>query len=162
MIFIIMGVSGSGKSTVGKSVSKELGWKFYEGDEYHPVENVQKMKNGIPLNDEDRLPWLHSLRKIIVDTIEEQENIIISCSALKESYRNILKVNKQVEFIYLKGNFDLIRERMEKRTDHFFKPELLKSQFETLEEPQEAIEIDISVPAGSTIKDVVNRIKCLL
>ena len=162
MIFIVMGVSGSGKSTVGKAVSKELGWKFYEGDEYHPAENVQKMKTGIPLNDEDRLPWLLSLRKIIGDAIEKKENIIISCSALKKVYRNILQVNNQVVFIYLKGNYDFIRERMEKRANHFFKPALLKSQFETLEEPEGAIEIDISVSAESITKELVNRIKHLL
>jgi gluconokinase len=162
MIFIIMGVSGSGKSTVGKSVSKELGWKFYEGDEYHPAENVQKMKNGSPLNDEDRLPWLLSLRKIIEDAFEKKENIIISCSALKQAYRDILKVNDEVKFIYLKGSYDLIKKRMEVRANHFFKPAMLKSQFETLEEPEAVIEIDISVATESTINEVVNRIKYLL
>ena len=94
MIFIVMGVSGSGKTTVGRAVSSKLGWKFYEGDEYHPAENVEKMKNGIPLNDGDRLPWLLSLRKLIEEAIDKKENIIISCSALKEAYRIVLKVKR--------------------------------------------------------------------
>jgi gluconokinase len=158
MIFIVMGVSGSGKSTVGKAVSKKFGWRFYEGDEYHPVENVEKMKNGFPLNDDDRLPWLISLRNIIEQAIEKKENIVISCSALKEAYRKILKVNDEVRFIYLKGSYDLIRKRMEARENHFFKPDMLKSQFDTMEEPDDAVVIDISGSTQKIIDDAIAKI----
>jgi gluconokinase len=161
MIFIVMGVSGSGKTTVGKAVSNKFGWKYYEGDEYHPAENVEKMKNWIPLNDEDRLPWLLSLRKVIEEAISKRENIVISCSALKEAYRKILKVSEEVKFIYLKGSYDLIRKRMEERIPHFFKPEMLKSQFDVLKEPQQAIEIDISKSSESIIGDLIDKINAV-
>jgi gluconokinase len=156
-----MGVSGSGKTTVAKAVSNKFGWKYYEGDEYHPAENVEKMKNWIPLNDEDRLPWLLSLRKVVEEAISKRENIVISCSALKEAYRKILKVSEEVKFIYLKGSYDLIRKRMEERIPHFFKPEMLKSQFDVLEEPQQAIEIDISKSSESIIGDVIDKINAV-
>jgi gluconokinase len=161
MIFIVMGVSGSGKTTLGKAVSNTLGWKFYEGDEYHPAENIEKMRTGIPLDDEDRLPWLLSLSNVIKDAIEKKENIVISCSALKEAYRKILKVSDDVKFIYLKGSYDLIRTRLEQRLVHFFKPEMLKSQFDALEEPGQAIEIDISKSSESTIKDILDIINAI-
>ena len=161
MIFIVMGVSGSGKTTVGKAVSNKFGWKYYEGDEYHPAENVEKMKNWIPLNDEDRLPWLLSLRKVVEEAISKRENIVISCSALKEAYRKILKVSEEVKFIYLKGSYDLIRKRMEERIPHFFKPEMLKSQFDVLKEPQQAIEIDISKSSESIIGDLIDKINAV-
>jgi gluconokinase len=168
MVFIVMGVSGSGKTTVGKALSKRFGWKYYEGDEYHPAGNIEKMKRGIPLDDEDRLPWLQSLRKIIEEAANKNENIVIACSALKEAYREILRghvpdlplsANNEVKFIYLKGSYNTIKERMEKRPDHFFKPEMLKSQFNTLEEPQDAIIIDISKPNQETISDVIESVR---
>jgi gluconokinase len=159
MIFIVMGVSGSGKTTVGKTVSSQFGWKFYEGDEYHPAKNMEKMKNGIPLNDKDRLPWLLCLKKIIEEALENKENIIISCSALKEAYRKILKINNDVKFIYLKGSYDLVKKRMEERGSHFFKPAMLKSQLDDLEEPKDVIEIDISGSKDSVVKDVITKIK---
>ena len=147
---------------MGKTVSNKLGWKFYEGDEYHPAGNVEKMKNGIPLSDEDRLPWLLSLRKVIEESISKKENIIISCSALKEAYRIVLKVNDEVKFIYLNGNYNLIKKRMEERPNHFFKPGMLKSQFDALEEPEDAIEIDISKSTESLITDIIDKINAAL
>ena len=162
MIFVIMGVSGSGKTTIGKAVSNKFGWKYYEGDEYHPVQNIEKMKNGIALNDEDRLPWLLYLRTIIEEAVNRNENIVITCSALKEAYREVLKVNNDVKFVYLKGSYDLIKKRMEERTNHFFKPEMLKSQFEALEEPVEAIKIDITKSTESIIKDVIDKVNAAL
>ena len=143
MVLIIMGVAGCGKTTVGRMLSEKLGWKYFEGDEYHPKENVAKMSAGIPLNDDDRKPWLLKLRSIIEDALALGTNIILTCSALKESYREILKVNDDVKFIYLKGSYELIESRMKLRKDHFMKPGMLKSQFDALEEPTEAIIIDI-------------------
>lgn len=153
-----MGVSGSGKTSAGKSLSEKLNWKYFEGDEYHPKENVEKMKNGIPLNDEDRLPWLLYLRKIIEEAIQKKENIILSCSALKESYRKILKANKDVQFVYLKGSFDTIQKRMEERKNHFMKPGMLKSQFEALEEPSDAIEISVDDSIEYIVSEIINKI----
>lgn len=158
MIFIVMGVSGSGKSTVGKAISEKLSIKFFEGDEYHPAENVEKMKTGTPLNDEDRLPWLMCLKKIIEEALAKKESIVISCSALKQAYRNILKVNDEVKFIYLKGSYDMIEQRMKARTNHFFKPGLLKSQFDALEEPVDALNVDISDSTGAVVAEVISKI----
>ncbi len=159
MVLIIMGVAGCGKTSVGKMLSEKLGWKYYEGDNYHPKENVEKMSNGIPLNDEDRMPWLLKLRTIIEDALSHSENIILSSSALKEAYRKILKVNDGVKFIYLKGSYELIEARMKMRKDHFMKPGMLKSQFEALEEPANAITIDIDQPLEKIVENILQKIK---
>ncbi len=159
MVLIIMGVAGSGKTSVGKMLSEKLGWKYYEGDNYHPKENVEKMSHGIPLNDEDRIPWLLKLRTIIEDALSNGESIILSSSALKEAYRKILKVNDQVKFIYLKGSYELIEARMKMRKDHFMKPGMLKSQFEALEEPADAIAIDIDQPLEKIVENILQKIE---
>ncbi len=158
MVVIPMGVAGCGKTTVGKMLSERLGWKYFEGDEYHPKENVEKMSNGIPLNDDDRMPWLLKLRSIIEDSLAYNENIVLTCSALKESYRKILKLNEQVKFVYLKGSYALIESRMKLRKDHFMKPGMLKSQFEALEEPADAILINIDQPLKKIIDKVLREI----
>lgn len=143
MIIILMGVSGSGKTTIGKLLSKKLNWEFIEGDDFHPKKNKENMKNGIPLTDSARKPWLLSLRKFITKTLEENENVVLSSSALKKSYRKILKVNEKVKFVYLKGNFKMINERIKNRKNHFFKTDLLQSQFNDLEEPENCLTVDI-------------------
>ena len=155
MVLIIMGVAGCGKTTVGRMLSVKLGWKYFEGDEYHPKENVAKMSAGIPLNDDDRKPWLLKLRSIIEDALAQGTNIILTCSALKESYREILKVNDDVKFIYLKGSYELIESRMKLRKDHFMKPGMLKSQFDALEEPTEAIIIDIDQELNKIVDEII-------
>ena len=154
-----MGVSGCGKTTVGKMLSDKLGWKYYEGDDYHPKENVEKMSKGIPLSDDDRKPWLLKLRSIIEDSLANGTNIILSSSALKESYRKLLKVNDEVKFIYLKGNYELIESRMSLRKDHFMKPGMLKSQFDALEEPSDAIAIDINQSLEEIEKNILQEIQ---
>ncbi|MHB1688346.1 MAG: gluconokinase [Ignavibacteriaceae bacterium] len=159
MVLIIMGVSGSGKTTIGKLLSDKLGWRFYEGDEYHPKENIEKMKNGISLNDEDRKPWLMKLRSIIEESISKKNNIIISCSALKESYRKILQVNNEVNFVYLKGSFEMVEKRMKEREDHFMKPGMLQSQFDALDEPKNAIIVDIENSSEKITINILNKIK---
>ena len=159
MVLIIMGVAGCGKTSVGKMLSEKLVWKYYEGDEYHPKENVEKMSNGIPLNDEDRMPWLLKLRSIIEDSLSNGENIILSSSALKEAYRKILKVDDRVKFIYLKGSYELIEGRMKLRKEHFMKPGMLKSQFDALEEPTYAIVIDINQPLEKIVENILQKIQ---
>jgi len=159
MVLIIMGVSGCGKTTVGKMLSEKLGWKYFEGDDYHSKENVEKMSKGVPLSDDDRKPWLLKLRSIIEDSLASGTNIILSSSALKESYRKILKVNDGVKFIYLKGSYELIESRMRLRKDHFMKPGMLRSQFEALEEPSDAIAIDINQSLEEIEKNILKEIQ---
>lgn len=156
MFIIFMGVSGCGKTTIGKMTAETLGVPYYEGDEYHPQENVQKMSCGIPLNDEDRDGWLQRLSELIHGKLAKEESGVLSCSALKKKYRNRLRVDPdRVHFIYLKGSYDLIRERMEKRTKHYMPADLLKSQFETLEEPNEAFTIEIDQTPDEILSQVI-------
>ncbi|MDW7755662.1 MAG: gluconokinase [Brevefilum sp.] len=144
MFIIFMGVSGCGKTTIGKMTAETLDVSYYEGDEYHPKENVDKMSRGIPLTDEDRDAWLEKLTQLIQSKLDRGESGVLSCSALKEQYRERLYIDPQkVHFIYLKGSYDLILKRLTERTDHYMPPKLLKSQFETLEEPQNAFTINI-------------------
>jgi gluconokinase len=156
---IIMGVSGCGKTTIGCRLAKQLGWRFIESDNFHSNENVQKMASGIPLTDEDRQPWLDSLHAALVDCSRTNQSLVMACSALKEKYRQVLKSDiKNIIFIYLKGDYDLIWQRMKTR-QHFMKPEMLRSQFEALEEPLDAIVIDISRSPDQMIEDILVQIQ---
>lgn len=150
-----MGVTGSGKSTVGRLLAKTLNWKFYEGDDFHPPANIDKMKQGVPLDDQDRRPWLEAIRKLIETAIDRRENAVITCSALKDSYRRMLQIGPEVIFVYLKANPSVIEKRLKQRTGHFMNPTLIASQFATLEEPHEAVKID----AGLTPAEIVQRIR---
>ncbi|GFE68014.1 gluconokinase [Chroococcus sp. FPU101] len=153
MICILMGVSGSGKSTIGQLLSQKLGWPFYDGDDFHPRENIAKMRQGIPLTDEDRRSWLSTLRSLI----EQNQNAIIACSSLKESYRDYLEGERtDIVWIYLKGSYEEILERMQHRQGHFMQPQMLRSQFATLEEPKNALVIDISLLPEEIIDRIVN------
>lgn len=157
---ILMGVSGSGKTSVGRSLARRLGWDFYDADDFHPPENVAKMANGIPLDDTDRVPWLASLRGLIATSLETDRPGVLACSALKERYRQQLTGgNEEAQLIYLKGSFDLIWSRMQKRTDHYMKPHMLKSQFETLEEPANAIATDISMPVEDIVLEILKQME---
>jgi gluconokinase len=155
MIFIVMGVAGCGKSTVGKLLAGTLGWRYIEGDEFHPAENVKKMGSGIPLNDDDRQGWLLSLRNEIEKAKLNNENAVMACSALKQKYRLILKKDDaDVKFVFLKGDFDTIQQRLEKRAHHFMKAGMLQSQFDALEEPADAIICDVAFPPEEIVEQV--------
>jgi gluconokinase len=144
MIVILMGVSGSGKTTIGKRLAQSLGWMFFEGDDFHPRANITKMGKGIPLSDKDRQPWLDALRKLIKQLIHREESAVIACSALKAAYREFLKhENEEVCFVYLKGDYELIRKRLEERSNHYMKAGLLSSQFVALQEPEGVITVEI-------------------
>lgn len=141
---ILMGVSGCGKTSVGEVLSQELGWPFYDGDDFHPPGNVAKMAAGIPLDDTDRQPWLQVLHDLIHQHLAKGNPILLACSALKEAYRRALaEGNPGTVFIYLKGDFNLILGRMQARAGHYMKAEMLRSQFGALEEPPEALVVDI-------------------
>lgn len=144
MIVVIMGVSGSGKTTIGSLLANSLGWKFYDADDFHSQDNRDKMSQGIPLTDQDRSTWLASLRKLIQESINSTTSLVLACSALKEAYRSRLNVDGQVKFVYLKGTYSKIESRLKNRTGHFMPIKLLKSQFEALEEPVDALAIDIN------------------
>lgn len=156
---IVMGVSGSGKTSIGSLLAEHLGWDFYDADDFHPSENIAKMANGIPLDDADRLPWLAALHDLIASSLKAGRPGVLACSALKERYRQQLLVgNEDVQLIYLKGSYDLIWSRMKKRTDHYMKPHMLKSQFEALEEPVAALTTDISSSIDDIVKEITDRL----
>ena len=150
-----MGVSGSGKSTIGKLLSQEFNIPFYDGDDFHPKENIEKMSSGRPLNDKDRQSWLEALNGLALKELKKS-NCIIVCSALKQKYREILiqNIETQSEWIYLSGSFDLISKRLNSRENHFMPSDLLKSQFDILEEPRDALRVDISLSPNEIIKTI--------
>ena len=142
MVLILMGVVGSGKTTVGKLLAHELGWKFADADDFHPRANVDKIRRGIPLDDCDRVPWLSALHDAIEQWNESQQNVVLACSALKQSYRNKLRAGS-VHFVYLKGSQQLIASRLRSRQGHFASESILASQFADLEEPADAITVGV-------------------
>jgi gluconokinase len=157
---IVMGVSGCGKSSIGKALAEQLGWDFYDADDFHPPENVSKMANGIPLTDSDRAPWLAALHDMISSSLKKNQPGVLACSALKENYRRqLMKDIDNVRLVYLKGSYDLIWSRMSGRKDHYMKPEMLQSQFDTLEEPTHALTIDISISIDEIIQKILGQIR---
>ena len=158
MIVLLMGVAGSGKTTVGQLLSRELGWAFADADDFHPAANVEKMSRGIPLTDEDRAPWLDALRQLMVGWISEEKNGVLACSALKQSYRDRLAVGPELKIVYLKGSPALMRERVVSRHGHYMKAGMLESQFRALEEPKDAITVDVSASAAKVAAEVRKRL----
>ena len=158
MVVILMGVSGSGKTTVGRLLAERTGATFYDADDFHTPANVEKMRAGVPLTDEDRRPWLDALRALVASCLERGERAVLACSALKEKYRERLRVDGRVRFVYLEGDYELIEQRLKNRRGHFMKREMLKSQFETLEEPRRAVRVD----AAASPDEIVDAIKARL
>jgi gluconokinase/6-phosphogluconolactonase len=162
MVVVVMGVSGSGKTTVAKLLAERSGWQFQEGDTLHPPANVEKMSAGIPLTDADRLPWLRKIAETIDGWRARGESGVITCSALKRSYRDIIVGDRpDVRLVYLKGSHDLIRQRMAARHGHFMPSSLLDSQFSTLEEPspdENAIVVDIGGEPEEIVGEIAKRL----
>lgn len=154
MIVVVMGVVGAGKTTVGGLLARELGWEFVDADTFHPAANVEKISRGIPLTDADRKPWLEALRNAIMEWIAHNRNVVLACSALKQGYRTQLTVGPDVRFVYLKGSYELIEQRLRERHGHFATRELLASQFAILEEPADAIIVDVSAPPARIVADI--------
>jgi carbohydrate kinase, thermoresistant glucokinase family len=158
MVIVLMGVAGAGKTTIGQKLSSELGWKFYDADDYHTRASIEKMKHGLPLNDADREPWLEILRALIRDCLEHEEDAVLACSALRKSYRDFLLIDERVKLIYLKGSYELIQERLRNRVEHFMKPSMLDSQFDALEEPEPSAHLDASQSQEEIIKEIRSRL----
>jgi gluconokinase len=159
MVIILMGVSGSGKTTVGTRLADALDWRFADADDFHPEANVDKMRRGEPLTDADRRPWLRAIHDYIRTRLANEDPAVVTCSALKASYRDVLFDEVDgAELVYLRGSYDLIRERLETRTDHFFDSDMLDSQFDALEPPSddEALIVDIDA-SPEAIVDTIRR-----
>lgn len=158
MIYILMGVSGAGKTLIGNKLSESMNIPFYDGDDFHPPANVQKMNSGKPLNDDDRRPWLELLANNMVEW-EQNGGAILACSALKKSYRKILGSKTDMQFIYLKGSPSLIADRLAKRKGHYMPPKLLQSQFDALEEPDEALTVSVEPSPEEIVSTIMERLE---
>jgi gluconokinase len=160
VIIVVMGVTGTGKSTVGQLLAEQLGWTFVEGDDFHPKANVDKMRQGIPLTDEDRQPWLDAIRHRLEQASRRGENVVLACSALKHSYQHYLAgyAPEAVRFVYLFGSPEVIRQRLANRTGHFMNPALLASQFEDLEPPDDAIRVDTDQPPSAIVAEICAKL----
>ena len=159
MVVIVMGVTGAGKTTVGRALAESLGWEFHDGDELHSEASKRKMHRGIALDDADRAPWLSAIRKLILVMLSESRSGVVACSALKQSYRDVIVVDPDlVKVVYLKGSKEVIAERLSHRSGHFMNPDLLQSQFDTLEEPRDAIVVDISMASEAIVREIRKRL----
>ncbi|HJR77698.1 MAG TPA: gluconokinase [Nitrospiraceae bacterium] len=155
MIIIVMGVSGSGKTTIGTQLAKSLHWTFVDADDFHLAANVDKMRRGIPLTEEDRRPWLAALRAQIGQWLEQNRSIVLACSALKGWYRRALLIDpSRMRLVYLKGSYSLIAERLARRQGHFMRRELLASQYGALEEPAEALIVDAALRPPEIVQEI--------
>jgi gluconokinase len=155
VIVIVMGVVGAGKTTIGRLLAEQLNWEFADADDFHPKSNVEKIRRGIPLTDEDRWPWLEGLGSAILSWIGEGRNVVLACSALKRSYRERLEAGPEVRFVCLKGTPELIAERLRARHGHFANEQILVSQFADLEVSETAVSVEIS----STPQQIVTEIR---
>jgi gluconokinase len=158
MTVVVMGVAGSGKTTVGQLLATELHFRFLDGDSLHPPANIEKMAHGIPLTDADRAPWLAAVHAHIVESFQRGEPLVVACSALKQRYRETLNTGATITWVYLKGSEALIHERLQRRQHHFMKPQMLASQFADLEEPTDAIVIDVAVEPAVAVKQIVSAL----
>jgi gluconokinase len=158
MVVLVMGVTGSGKTTVGGLLAKRLGWEFADADDFHSTSSKEKIKQGVPLTDADRVPWLAALHQQITQWIARKGNIVLACSALKQSYREELWSGPEVRFAYLKGTYEMIYQRLLARKGHFANAQILASQFAALEEPTNAIAVEISSPAEEIVAEICRQL----
>jgi gluconokinase len=161
VIVIVFGVSGAGKTTIGKMLADQLGWTFYEADDFHSRVNIEKMRSGRPLTDEDRWPWLERLREQITRSITANENAVLACSVLKRAYRVRLRVSDDVKFVFLRGDYALVEKQLRHRRGHFMDPSLLRSQFADLEEPASDENV-LTIELGPAPEKLVEEIKTKL
>lgn len=153
-----MGVTGSGKTTIGVLLAQRLGWEFVDADSFHSPTNVEKIRQGIALDDADRTPWLRALREAMEGWAAEYKSVVLACSALKKSYRDELCIPGEIKFVYLKGTYDLIYKRLRQRHGHFASETILASQFAALEEPDEAITVDIDHSEDEIVGEIMRQL----
>ncbi len=158
MIVVVMGVTGVGKTTIGSALAQHYSWAFEDADAYHSASNIEKMSHGIPLTDADRLPWLESMHQMLAGYSEGGHGVVLACSALKQQYREILGANLSVTWVYLKASPAVVVERVEHRHGHFAKEDLVKSQYETLEEPSDAIIVNADRTPEEILQDICSRL----
>lgn len=159
MVILVMGVAGSGKTTVGQALARELGWSFADADDFHPPANIAKMSAGHPLDDADRAPWLAAIRAYIDSCLAGGRAAVVTCSALKERYRQVLIGDpQQVRLVYLSGSREVLLSRLSQRTGHFMGPGLLDSQLATLEPPRDALTVDVTPPPDQIVAEIRSRL----
>jgi gluconokinase len=158
MIILMMGTTGAGKTTVGKLLAAKLGWIFVDADDFHPDANIEKMKHGIPLTDADRWPWLEKIHSELVRLDQAGQNVVLACSALKESYRDRLSAGLDVRIVYLRGSYDVMRSHIERRHGHFAGESILAGQFADLEEPRDALVLDITATQKEIVDQVIRQL----
>ncbi len=158
MIVVVMGPTGVGKTTAGSLLAKCLDWEFVDGDTFHPPGNVEKMKMGIPLDDVDRVPWLQAIHSKMTQWIADHRNVVLACSALKRLYREQLCTDPEVKLVYLKGTYEEIYRRLRSRAGHFAGAQLLASQFAILEEPSDAVTVEVNRPPEEIVAEIRQRL----
>jgi gluconokinase len=158
MVILVMGVTGAGKTTVGKLLAQRLGWQFLDADDFHPPANIEKMKHGIALNDADREPWLAAIHAALLDYAAKNQNAVLACSALKQKYRERLAAGLDMRICYLKGSFEEISSHIEHRTGHFASEAILAGQFTDLEEPDDAVVLDATAPPEENVSEALTKL----
>ncbi len=158
MVILVMGVTGAGKTTVGKLLARQLGWQFLDADDFHPPENIEKMTHGIPLTDADREPWLAAIHKVLLDYAAKNQNVVLACSALKQEYREKLAAGLDLRICYLKGSFEEISSHIEHRTGHFAGEAILAGQFADLEEPDDALVLNTSAAPEENVSEALTKL----
>ena len=159
MILLVMGVTGSGKTTLGKLLAQRLGWLFLDADDFHPAENIEKMKHGVPLTDQDREPWLVAIHAELLECAAKNQDAVLACSALKQSYRETLAAGVELRICYLKGTYREMAARLQSRTGHFAGEGILAGQFADLEEPRDALVLRVSETSEEIVGDVLRKLK---
>ena len=158
MVILVMGVTGAGKTTVGKLLAQRLGWQFLDGDDFHPPENIEKIKRGISLTDADREPWLAAIHARLSDYTAKNQDEVLACSALKQKYREKLAAGLDMRICYLKGSFKEIRSHIEHRTGHFAGEAILAGQFADLEEPGDAVVLDAKATPEVNVREALSNL----
>jgi gluconokinase len=159
VIILLMGVAGAGKTTIGKLLASRLGWEFADADDYHPATNIEKMSHGIALTDDDRAPWLQALRALISGRLAAGKNAVLACSALKQSYRDSLRISPEVCVVYLRVSPEVLHQRLRARHGHFMTEGMLQSQLAALEEPENGVIMDADATPAAIVSEILAKLR---